>query len=117
MITVKRAVNEGSKRDTKRDRLVLVVGENQYHITRQEAAALKRQLERFVLPERGAATKPIQKGDKAVIDALHARFGHLWFTCRDSKLGRARVEALVQRGLLESGRESGTHVVNYRVHP
>jgi hypothetical protein len=61
--------------------------------------------------------KAISKEDRDAIDALHARFGHLWFNCRDSKLGRDRANALVQKGLLEASRELNTHVVNYRVCP
>ena len=51
MITVRRAKHEDRVRDIKRDRLVLRVGAHRFHITRDEAASLKRQLGRFNLPD------------------------------------------------------------------
>jgi len=55
--------------------------------------------------------------DEGTIDNLHDRFGHGWFTCRDSKLGRKRIEELVQKGLLEASKEVYNHTINYRIRP
>lgn len=56
MITVRRATFEIRQRDKKRCRLLLTIGRRydsvSYHITREEAAQLERELKRFRLPRR-----------------------------------------------------------------
>jgi len=50
MIKIKAVKEEGRERDKKRQRLLLLIGSRfSFHVTRKEAARLKKQLERFKL--------------------------------------------------------------------
>ena len=47
MIRITRAKNESRNRDKKRYRVILEIGEVEFHLTREEAANMKSQLNRF----------------------------------------------------------------------
>ncbi len=49
MISIKRCKLEKRGRDRIRNRLILTIGTNKYHITREEARKLRNQLNRFKL--------------------------------------------------------------------
>lgn len=49
MISIRRVSEESRPRDRKRNRLLLTVGDESWHITREEAKKLKDQLGRFKL--------------------------------------------------------------------